>query len=97
MDSLSLLLHHLNSVRPQDPPPTSASPSIAFQLRSSHDAAKAFVSALEGVSTKSALQHAQELEATPDTLNTTVVPLDQDEEERYNPKRRKSVKPAADR
>lgn len=43
VESLSVPLHHLNSVRAQDPPPTN--PSISSELRSLHEAPKGFVSA----------------------------------------------------
>ncbi|KAG8988195.1 hypothetical protein FRB90_002890, partial [Tulasnella sp. 427] len=87
VESLSRLLQHLNSVRTQDPPypypPTNS--SISQQLRSSHDAARAFVDALGSQPMRAALNQAQELEAT----DPTFVPLDRDEQDRYNPKRRK--------
>ncbi|KAG8949437.1 hypothetical protein FRC04_008536 [Tulasnella sp. 424] len=82
VESLSRLLQHLNSVRAQDPPTNT---SISYQLRASHDAAKSFVTALGSPSMQVALNRAQELEAA----DSTFVPLDRDEQDRYNPKRRK--------
>ncbi|KAG8923455.1 hypothetical protein FRC01_012739 [Tulasnella sp. 417] len=90
VESLSRLLQHLNSVRAQDTPYPPANTSISYQLRSSHEAAKAFVAALGSDSMQAALNRAQELEAA----DPTFVPLDRDEQDRYNPKRRKSVSPS---
>ncbi|KAG9048928.1 hypothetical protein FS837_011665 [Tulasnella sp. UAMH 9824] len=85
VESLSRLLQHLNSVRAQDTPYPPTNTSISYQLRSSHEAAKAFVAALGSDSMQAALNRAQELEAA----DPTFVPLDRDDQDRYNPKRRK--------